>query len=79
MSDEVWTMTAGKTDVTDFFERSASELKISPGRLAALVNDFDTMPLRAWDNISDVDHVEMADIAELRARLFEYLAQAKNH
>lgn len=72
-------MTTGKADVTVFFERSASELKISPRRLAVLVNDFDTMPLCAWDSVSDMEHVEMADIEALRARLFEYLAKAKNH
>lgn len=78
-SERAWTMTASKTDVTAFFERSASRLNISPVRLAVLVNDFETLPLNAWDRISDIDDVEMADIEELRDQLLEYLAKAKDH
>jgi hypothetical protein len=72
-------MTAAKTNVTAFFERSASKLSISPARLAVLVNDFETMPLSAWERVSEIDDIEMADIEVLRYQLFEYLAKAKNH
>ena len=72
-------MSVHQADVTAFFERSALKLNVSPQRLAVLVNGFETMAMRDWDNVSDVDGVEMADIEELRAQLFEYLAKAKNH
>ena len=72
-------MSVHQADVTAFFERSASKLNVSPQRLAVLVNGFETMAMRDWDNVSDVDGVEMADIEELRAQLLEYLAKAKNH
>ena len=72
-------MSVHQTDVTAFFERSALQLNVSPQRLAVLVNGFETMALRDWDSVSDVDGVEMADIEELRTQLFEYLAKAKNH
>lgn len=72
-------MSVHQADVTAFFERSASKLNVSPQRLAVLVNGFETMAMRDWDNVSDVDGVEMADIEELRAQLFEYLAKAKHH
>lgn len=72
-------MSAGKTDVTAFFERSASRLKISPQRLAVLVNGFETMPLSEWDKVSEIDKVDMADIEELRRQLLHYLAKARDH
>jgi hypothetical protein len=72
-------MSVDKADVTAFFERSALKLNVSPQRLAVLVNDFETMALCDWDSVSDACGVEMADIEELRAQLFEYLAKAKNH
>ena len=72
-------MSGDKADVTAFFERSALRLDVTPQRLAVLVNGFETMAMRDWDDVSDVDGVEMADIEELRAQLFEYLAKAKNH
>lgn len=78
-SERAWTMTASKTDVTAFFERSASRLNIAAERLAVLVNDFETMPLTAWDRISEIDDVDRTDIEELRDELLEYLAKAKNH
>jgi len=71
-------MSVHQADVTAFCERSALKLNVSPQRLAVLVNGFETMALRDWDNVSDVDGVEMADVEELRAQLFEYLAEAKN-
>lgn len=72
-------MSVYQADVTAFFQRSALKLNVSPQRLAVLLNGLETMPLRDWDSVSDVDGVEMADIEELRAQLFEYLAKAKNH
>lgn len=72
-------MSVDKADVTTFFERSALKLNVSPHRLAVLVNGFETMALRDWDSVSEVDGVEMADIEQFRTRLFEYLAKAKNN
>jgi hypothetical protein len=72
-------MSVDKADVTAFFERSALKLNVSPQRLAVLVNGFETMAMRDWDSVSEVEGIEMADIEEFRARLFEYLAKAKNH
>jgi len=72
-------MSVDKTDVTAFFERSALRLDVSPERLAELVNGFDTMALRDWDSVAEVDGVEMSDIEELRAQLFKYLAKAKDN
>lgn len=71
--------TADKTAITVFFELTAQRLGIDPQRLAALVNDFETMPLRYWDELLEVDNIEMADIENLRARLLKMLANAKNH
>lgn len=72
-------MSVDKADVTAFFERSALKLNVNPQRLAVLVNGFETMAMRDWDSVSEVDGIEVADIEEFRARLFEYLAKAKNH
>lgn len=72
-------MSAEKADVTAFFERSAMRLNVTPERLAVLVNGFETMALRDWDRVSEVDGVEMADIEQLRTQLFEHLAKAKNN
>lgn len=72
-------MSVDKADVTAFFERSASKLNVSPQRLAVLVNGFETMAMRDWDSVSEVDGIDMADIEEFRAQLLEYLAKAKNH
>jgi hypothetical protein len=72
-------MSVYQADVTAFFQSSALKLNVSPQRLAVLLNGLETMPLSDWDSVSEVDGVEMADIEELRAQLFEYLAKAKSH
>ena len=72
-------MSGDKADVTAFFERSALKLNVSPQRLAVLVNGFETMALREWDSVSEVDGIEMTEIEQLRTELLEYLAKAKNN